>query len=56
MTAVHSAQYYRDRASAMRQEADWAESHDLKTTYLDMADEWEAMAVKTERVEKRLRH
>jgi hypothetical protein len=52
MTAAHSAQYYRDGASAMRQEAEWAESYDLKTTYMGMADEWDAMAVKAERVDE----
>jgi hypothetical protein len=56
MTTVHPAQYYRDRATAMRQEAEWAESLDLKTTYMGMADEWDAMAVKTERVDARLKH
>ncbi|HWF64129.1 MAG TPA: hypothetical protein VN685_05920 [Rhizomicrobium sp.] len=40
----------------MRQEAEWAESDALKATYMGMAHEWEAMADKTERVEKRLKH
>ena len=56
MTTTHPVQYYRDRAAAMRQEAEWAESGALKATYMGMADEWDAMAVKTERVERRLKH
>ena len=55
-TASHlSAQQYRDRATAMRQEAERAVSLDLRRTYSDMAEEWEAMARKTE-VEERLKH
>jgi hypothetical protein len=40
----------------MRQEAEWAESDDLKTTYNGMANEWDAMAVKTEQADQRLKH
>jgi hypothetical protein len=55
-SSLLSAQHYRDRAAAMRQEAEWAESDTLKATYMGMAHEWDAMADKTERVEKRLKH
>jgi hypothetical protein len=56
MAITVPAQYYRDRAVAMRQEAEWAESADLKITYLGMADEWDGMANKVERVEQRPKH
>ena len=50
-----SAQQYRERAIAMRQEAERAVSYDLRQTYSDMADQWETMARKAE-VEERLKH
>lgn len=50
-----SAQSYRYRAIAMRQEAEWAESDVLRATYIGMANEWDALALKTE-VESRLKH
>jgi hypothetical protein len=45
-----------DRALAMRQEADRAESNELRLTYTGMADEWDAMATKVEQIEHRLKH
>ena len=50
-----SAQKYRERAAAMREEAERAVSYDLRQTYSDMANQWEEMARKTE-VEERLKH
>ena len=54
MSSVSSAlvQQYRERARAMRKEAEWAENEGLKNAYRDMAKEWDAGADKLERTEK----
>ena len=50
-----SPQAYRERAAAMRAEAERALTYDLRLTYADMANQWEEMARKAE-VEARLKH
>lgn len=49
------AQSYRYRASAMRQEAERAETDVLRATYAGMAKEWDAMAHDAE-IDQRLKN
>ena len=50
------AQHYRDRAAAMREAAARAVREELRDLYAGMAQEWDDMAMKADRVEERLKH